>query len=165
MIKTVNKHLFFFLIVLFFLASLNLAFGYDRKEYGGWKQNIQTSCNTRQEVLLIRYVKVYEKVGKCKISGLWIDFYTGALLSDWNKIDIDHLLPVAYYDKHCRKNKPLKEIRKFYNDTENLVITSKEENRKKGSKTKEQYAPLIKNETRRKAYIEKYDKIYNKHCN
>jgi len=150
------------LISLFLLTFASLG---AREDYGGWAKNPYTGCNTRQEILLTQYLKVYEKVRKCKITGLWVDFYTGEMLTEWNKIDIDHVLPVSYFDKYCRKpNASFQDLRVFYNDKDNLVITSKRENQRKGSKTKEQYAKMIADEERRKAYEEKYDLIYNKYC-
>jgi hypothetical protein len=152
---------------LFFAFTFTCnTFAYNREEYGGWARNSGTKCNTRQEILLAEAIVVKEATSKCRIKGLWVDFYTGQVLDNWGDIDIDHILPVSYYDKNCKStNATSKDIRAFYNDKDNLVITSKKENQRKGSKKKDQYAPMIKSEERRMAYIEKYDLMYNKYCN
>ncbi len=156
-----QKQKFKFIIIYFILTFA--VFG-AREDYGGWAKNI-TGCNTRQQILKDNAVFVLHNVSKCEIMGLWIDFYTGQVLKHWQNIDIDHVLPVSFYEKHCKMhNTSFEQLKIFYNDKDNLVITSRQENRRKGSKTKEQYKQIIQNEERRVEYEKKYDLIYDKYC-
>lgn len=113
---------------------------------------------------MTQYKEFKAKVGKCKIDGVWVDFFTGKELYDLKKIDIDHVLSVSEYEAKCRKGRDVTEIRKFYNDKDNLVITDKKVNQRKGNKSKDEYAPMIKDLQRREAYIKKYDLIWNRYC-
>ena len=74
------------------------------------------------------------------------------------------MLSVSEFDSKCRKDKSLEEIRKFYNDRENLVVTTKKENSRKGNKSKDQYSIIIKDSKIRENYINKYNKIFKKYC-
>lgn len=153
-------------ITLIFLLSCSLTFG-ARKDYGGWAYNKETKCNLRQEILIERAVEVISITGECKIEGegRWIDFYTNEILTSEAQIDIDHLLPVDYYDKNCKKEEATKkDMRKFYNDKQNLVITSRTTNRVKGNKAKDEYAKTIKDVGRRAEYEKTWDLIYSVYC-
>jgi hypothetical protein len=153
---------------LILLLSVNTAFG-ARKEYGSWKRNAE-GCNVRHEILREQAIELHGKNGKCNYDGIWEDYYTGKRLNDVSKIDIDHVLSVSEFNKKCRhkvnrsREEDQKFIRKFYNDKENLVASDKKVNRDKADKSKSEYAHLIKDPQRRRAYIEKYDRIWNKYC-
>lgn len=157
------------MFILITLLIFNISYG-ARQDYGGW-----VKCNTREQVLKERVLVITKINEVCKIEGVWIDYYTGELLEDVNDIEIDHILPVDFYDKHCRQKLPdnatleerageKRKLKIFYNDKENLVITSKKNNRKKGNKIKEQYVKMIEDEVIAKIYITQYDIIYNKYC-
>lgn len=159
-------------VIVFFLVFFSCFAA--RKEYGNWIKNPYTGCYTRQEILLTNFITIKERVSKCKIEGTWEDFFTGKILTDLSIIDIDHVLSVSEYDKTCRVRLPddatleereleKKSLKAFFNDRENLVITSNKENQRKSNKSKDEYAPLIKDEKRREAYIEKYDRIFKKY--
>lgn len=148
----------------FLILSISTVYGYNRKEYGSWEVNKYTGCNTRQEILLTQFKTFKKKISKCKIDAIWVDFYTGKEINSWENTSIDHILPVSYFDAHCRKDKSLKEIKQFYNDRQNLVITTKKQNSIKGNKTKEEYSKYIKDLTIRQNYINKYEIIYKKYC-
>lgn len=152
-------------IILFLLITLN-AYSYDRKEYGRWKIDKETGCRLNHKIIMERYVYDYgyTKLSKCKVEAVWIDFYTGKLILNQKDINIDHILPVYYYDKHCRKGKSKKQIRAFYNDIDNLVITTRNENMRKGSKTPKQYSKKIKNDKIREIYESRFNASYEKHC-
>ncbi len=151
-------------LLVFLIVIFNISYAYDRKEYGGWERNKYTGCNTRQEILITSFVKINQRLSKCKIEGEWEDFFTGKILNDAKKIDIDHILSVSEFDSKCRtKEMEFKDLRKFYNDRENLVITSKKENQRKSNKSKDEYSAMIKDEIRREAYVKKYDLIHKKY--
>jgi phage regulator Rha-like protein len=158
-----------FKIILILLLAFNVSCG-ARQEYGGW-----VKCNTREQILEERALIITKKTEVCKIEGVWFDYYTGELLEDVNNIEIDHILPVDFHDKYCREKLPdnataddrdaeKRKLKIFYNDKDNLVITSKKNNGKKSNKTKEEYVKMIEDEEIAKIYITQYDIIYNKYC-
>lgn len=139
---------------------------YDRKEWKHWIPYEGKSCwNVREEVLkrdsIPKTINFLDKnkvptqneneacsigvISDSKIttenSGEWIDPYSGDLIKDSSKVDIDHIIPLSKAAKSGGQNwsKEKKEI--FANDLENLLATSAKENRKKGDKGPGEYMP------------------------
>jgi hypothetical protein len=108
---------------------------YDRKEWGQWQDFDHDCQNTRQEILVKEsLVPVTFARNTCTVkTGKWMDFYTGEFFFNAPEVEIDHVVPVKLahdlggfaWDK-TRK-------REFYNDTDNLVITSKRNNAQKSA--------------------------------
>ena len=70
---------------------------YDRKDYRHWIDADGDCQNTRHEVLLEESLELvtYKDQGNCKVAtGLWRGPYTGELIRDASKLDIDHLVPL-----------------------------------------------------------------------
>ena len=106
---------------------------YDRKEWGGWSSK---DCrNTRHQILKENAVKSPKlDTKKCKVTkGEWIDFYTGSKITMKDHPQIDHVVPVKHAHDFGGYNWAKEKKKLFYNDKENLVVTSRILNQKKGA--------------------------------
>ena len=163
---------------------------YNRTEWKHWISYNGNSCwNVREEVLkrdavpgtinLISKSKdpvtsekeacaigiVSKSEGSTKIetngSGQWIDPYSGDLIDDSSKIDIDHIIPLSKAAKSGGQSWNKEEKEKFANDLENLLATSAKENRSKGDKGPGEYMPP--NKDYRCQYAKSYISIAHKY--
>lgn len=136
---------------------------YHRSEWAHWSDEDKDCQNTRQEILIARsLVKVnMNKKGCTVISGRWSDYYYPEEHTSAKTIDIDHLVPLKHAHEVGGANwsKELKE--RFANDSENLVITNKSYNRKKGAKTISEWLPIHRE--RACQYINDWIKIKTKY--
>lgn len=115
---------------------------YNRTDWAGWKT--KNCINTRHQLLKTKSItspKINVK-GCTVVDGLWLDFYTGESITAADKPEIDHIIPLkhahtlgAYRWSRARRNA-------FYNDPENLVITSRSMNREKQDKSFVDWSPL-----------------------
>lgn len=117
---------------------------YHRKAWKHWTDTDKNCLNTRHEILKSRsLIKVkFEKNG-CKVrAGKWADYYYPEFHTQATQVDIDHLVPLksAHRTGGAKWSAELKE--KFANDPENLVITKKSYNRKKGDKGIDGWLPV-----------------------
>lgn len=163
---------------------------YNRTEWKHWIPYKGNSCwNVREEVLkrdavpgtinLISKSKdpvtsekeacaigiVSKSEGSTKIetngSGQWIDPYSGDLIEDSSKIDIDHIIPLSKAAKSGGQSWNKEKKEKFANDLENLLATSAKENRSKGDKGPGEYMPP--NKDYRCQYAKSYISIAHKY--
>ena len=71
-------------------------FGYARSLFKLWTDVLHDGCTARKEVLLQEAVVAPNKSANCFITGgEWIDPYSGNRITQYSKIDIDHLVPLA----------------------------------------------------------------------
>lgn len=87
-------------------------------------------------------------------SGEWICPYSGKIITDSSKIDIDHIIPLSNAAKNGGQQWSLEMKEQFANDPDNLLATSAKENRSKGDKGPGEYMPPFK------AYRCQYAKSY-----
>lgn len=154
------KSLFF--LFVFFLTNVYSS-DYNRKEWKHWIDEDKDCLNTRNEILKDRSLSPAQLNAKgCSVlSGEWEDYYYNEKLTDPKKIDIDHLIPLK--NAHISGGESWSSIEKknFANDLENLVITYKGYNRKKGSKGIDEWLPLDK--TYACKYVRQWIKIKSKY--
>ena len=136
---------------------------YNRGDWG-YPKKIKGSCKYTRALVLEQKSTipvVLNPKGCTVVSGRWIDFYTGEIHTQASKVEIDHLVPI--YEAHASGGKDWNRKRKieFANDFENLVVTGKAYNRKKGKLTLGEFVPV--NRERACAYQEKYISIKNKY--
>lgn len=140
------------LVVLFILGVINSScvsqsiLKYNRSDWGRWADNNHDCFDTRQEILRSRSEitpKIKMIKNKCHVeSGLWSDYYFSEKLFSPTEIDIDHLVPLKHaHDAGGSRWSPEMKV-EFANDSENLVITNKSYNRKKGSKSIDRWLPI-----------------------
>ncbi len=108
---------------------------YNRKSWGQWADYDRDCQNTRHEILIERSLTKVElsKNGCRALNGKWEDFYTGEFITDSNLIQIDHVVPVKMAHVWGGYNWEKIQKQKFYNDLDNLVITSSKNNSQKGA--------------------------------
>lgn len=117
---------------------------YDRKEWPHWVDADHDCQNTRQEILIARsQVPVSTDRRGCRvIKGKWNDYYYPEVHTVSTSVDIDHLIPLKHANDIGADVWTKDEKEKFANDPENLVVTNKIYNRKKGAKTIAEWLPV-----------------------
>ena len=71
---------------------------YDRDDWDHWNDADRDCQDTRQEVLIAEssVSVVYTDDRECRVaSGSWTDPYTGDVVEDPGKLDVDHMVPLA----------------------------------------------------------------------
>ncbi|RNF53005.1 HNH endonuclease [Marinomonas hwangdonensis] len=136
---------------------------YSRDEFGrGWADEDGDCQNTRQEILIslstapVRFTNDRE----CRVTfGRWISMYSGEVIFDASKLDIDHIVPLKWaWDNGADKWSKEKRER-FANDPANLVAVEASLNRQKGAKGPDEWLPP-RNQTQYKARFERVWRTY-----
>lgn len=123
---------------------------YHRKKFKHWTDEDKDCKNTRAEILeqrsLSKVTYRTRKNGKeCVVlTGKWEDYYFPETLQNASDIDIDHVVPLKEAWLSGASFWKAKKRESFANDPENLVITSKHTNRKKGANTPLTWAPSVR---------------------
>lgn len=117
---------------------------YDRKDWPHWVDKDRDCQNTRQEILINRsYTDVKMNKKGCTVtSGRWKDYYYPQVHTDAKNVDVDHLVPLKHAHDHGGAAWSRQQKEAFANDPENLVITFKSYNRKKGAKGIDEWLPV-----------------------
>lgn len=136
---------------------------YDRSFFGGWRDSSGGCLDTRGEILvdLSLTEAVLDESGCRIVGGTWRDFYTGEILSDPSTIDIDHLVPLHEAWDLGANEWDRSRAADFANDPQNLVITTGEMNRSKGSKVPPAWLPP--EEESRCEYLTRFGQILGKY--
>ena len=115
---------------------------YNRSNWGSWRT--KRCVNTRHMLLMRRSIKPVTLNSKgCMVKdGLWIDFYTGSKIRMSNVPQIDHVVPLKYAHSIGGHQWSKEKKSRFYNDIENLVITSRSINLKKKDKSFVNWHPV-----------------------
>lgn len=134
---------------------------YNRHKWGGWDDSNHDCLNTRNEVLKKEsLIPVVQK--KCKIvSGRWVDFYSGEALGSPREIDIDHVVPIKHAFSNGAATWTRQQRETFYNDTDNLVVTSRHNNRQKGASDFTNWMPSERRHACK--YAERWMKVKTKY--
>ena len=108
---------------------------YNRSHFGGWIDADSDCQNTRHEVLALQstVAPVWSADGCRVIHGRWISAYTGNIHSDASRLDIDHVVPLAWAWMHGASQWPETKRIKFSNDPANLLPVEASLNRSKGA--------------------------------
>lgn len=119
---------------------------YNRKDWAHWSDFDKNCLNTRNEILKTRSLSpvTFDRKGCRVIKGKWKDYYYPEVHVIAKIVDIDHLVPLKH--AHDTGGEKWTALRKeaFANDPDNLVITNKSYNRKKGSKGIDSWLPVHK---------------------
>lgn len=144
-------------------VTLGTSAKYSRNEFGrGWADEDKDCQNTRQEILIslstapVRFSDDRE----CRVTfGRWISMYSGEVIFDASKLDIDHIVPLKWAWDHGANEWSKEKREKFANDPVNLVAVEASLNRQKGAKGLDEWLPP-KNQTQYKAKFERIWKVY-----
>lgn len=117
---------------------------YKRDEWGKWADPDSDCRDTRQEILLRDNVgEVQLSPDRCKVvKGKWIDFYTGEVVLEASQVQIDHVVSVKSAHETGGFKWPRARRSHFYNDPDNLVVTSASTNASKGANDFTTWVPL-----------------------
>lgn len=116
---------------------------YDRDAFGGWADTDGDCRNTRHELLAdLSTVPARWSASGCTVRhGRWHDPYTDRIHTEARKLDIDHLVPLAWaWDHGAARWSDAKRAR-FANDPVNLFPVTAAVNRQKGAKGPLEWLP------------------------
>lgn len=116
---------------------------YSRSAFTHWTDDDSDCLNTRHELLKdLSTVPVITTGDGCRVlRGRWNDPYSGEIIFDSARIDIDHLVPLAWAWQHGAASWSAQERRKFANDPVNLFAVKLELNRSKGAQGPYEWLP------------------------
>ncbi|SHG34634.1 Protein of unknown function [Marinomonas polaris DSM 16579] len=144
-------------------VALETSAKYSRDEFGrGWADEDKDCQNTRQEILIslstapVRFSDDRE----CRVTfGRWISMYSGEVIFDASKLDIDHIVPLKWAWDHGADKWGKEKRERFANDPINLVAVEASLNRQKGAKGLDEWLPP-KNEIQYKSRFNRILKLY-----
>ena len=122
---------------------------YDRGEWRHWTDENDDCQSARQEVLIAEsMVPVsFESEDRCRVaSGRWQGPYTGEVVEDPGKLDIDHMVPLANAHRSGGWTWDRDRKREYANSLvydNHLIATTSAANRSKGAKGPEAWRPPL----------------------
>ena len=145
-------------LILFFLfvISLNSQL-YNKEEYNVWKMH---KCDTRDLILLKENYDMQFKGNVCDIKeGRWFVEYSNEFFTNSSLIDVDHIIPLRYAHEMGAAKWSKRKKETFANDLENLIISSRKDNRTKKDRGPSEWMPRYN----RCAYVVNWQKISTKY--
>ena len=122
---------------------------YDRDEWRHWTDEDSDCQNARQEVLIAEssIAVTFKSPEECRVaSGRWLGPYTGEVVTDPGKLDVDHMVPLENAHRSGAWAWDWERKRDFANYTgydNHLLATTSSANRSKGSKGPEKWRPPL----------------------
>ena len=128
--------------------ALNLAIapdgsqaGYARDEWNHWlASDMGSGCDVRDEVLL-RDAQDGSVTGRCVVTGIWHDPYTGADLTDQSELEIDHMVALAAAERSGAQGWSLTQRETYANDPLVTLAVEADANSTKGDRGPENWKP------------------------
>lgn len=122
---------------------------YNRSDYKHWvsQSDFGKGCNTRKMILIQQGENIKTDPKTCKItSGEWNDPYSGQVITNQSKIDIDHILPLNYVNQLAGvAGWDAQKKQDYANDPDVLLAVSASENRQKSDKGPSEWMPSNEN--------------------
>lgn len=137
---------------------------YERKLWKHWV-DVDRDCQDARQEILIRDSQIpvtYTDEKQCRVAtGKWTCPYTGTVVEDPSKVDVDHL--VALQDAHVSGGWEWEAEKRqtFANNETHLVATSQFGNRSKGKKGPDEWLPPL--ESYRCEYIARWLSVKESH--
>ena len=135
---------------------------YNRDDWDHWIDADGDCQDTRGEILIRDSLKpvTYHSNAKCRVTGgLWELPYIGGAVTNAQRLDIDHIIPLRWAHGHGGDRWTESQKRNFANDPDNLLATSSSANRSKGAKGPDQWLPSI-NKCR---YAQRWEQLIEKY--
>lgn len=120
---------------------------YSRSAFAHWIDDDNDCLNTRHELLLqLSTGKVTMSHDGCRVMrGRWNDPYSGQIFFDTSKLDVDHLVPLAWAWQNGASGWTDEKRKQFANDPINLFAVSASLNRSKGAQGPDTWLPPNQN--------------------
>lgn len=124
-------------------SDISSASDYSRNAFTHWVDDDGDCLNTRHELLqkLSTGTITLSDDGCRVLRGRWNDPYSGDILYDSTKIDVDHLVPLAWAWEHGAQAWTAQQRRQFANDERNLFAVTASLNRSKRAQGPESWLP------------------------
>ncbi|PPK66302.1 HNH endonuclease family protein [Actinokineospora auranticolor] len=107
---------------------------YDRDDWGDWREDSASKCNTRERVL-IRDGDGEAVDSQCRPScpkeSCWTSHYDGVKSKDPKDLQIDHIVPIAEANRSGARDWTRQQRTDYYNDPANLIAVSARSNTQK----------------------------------
>ncbi len=136
---------------------------YHRQHFGkGWMDMDHDCQNSRTEALVAQSVGPirYKTSRDCQVvSGRWTSPYSGDVIYQASKIDMDHVVPLKWAWSHGAKSWSKTQREALANDPANLLAVEASLNRQKGAKGLNEWLPP-KNQCQ---YILRFERIVKKY--
>ncbi len=120
---------------------------YDRHDWKHWTDGDGDCQDARQEVLVAesRIGPDFRTDRKCRVtSGEWLTPYTGTVVTDPGKLDIDHMVPLGNAHISGASNWSANQRKRYANyldDPQHLIAVTASANRSKGARGPEDWKP------------------------
>ena len=120
---------------------------YNRREWRHWRDHDDDCQDARQETLIAESAVpvTFETDKQCRVAtGLWTGPYTGAVVEDPRKLDIDHMVPLANAHRSGAWKWDRDRKTEYANDLHydnHLIAATASANRAKGSDGPEDWRP------------------------
>ena len=120
---------------------------YDRDDWKNWTDADGDCQDTRQEVLVAESLATvsYLTDRRCQVtSGQWLTPYTGAIVTDPGKLDIDHMVPLGNAHLSGAWKWSAAQRERYANhlaDPQHLIAVTRSANRSKGARGPEDWKP------------------------
>ena len=134
---------------------------YDREAWPHWVDDDNDAEDTRQEILLRDSLLPVTKVNGRILTGLWVCLYTGRIITDAGRVDIDHIVALKEAHRFGGFEWGATKRRELANDPENLIAVWSSSNRSKSAKNA--YQGMPPNITNWATYLDMREKIINKY--
>lgn len=162
--------------ILLFLLLFNNSYA-EKHKRPAWKRVKVGKCKETMREWILRKDAIDLKTNGCKIIGgvyEWVYYEKKPQQAFKKNIDIDHILPQAWFRDNCFYNKGFKEFEKAYNEEMNLVATHHAENADKSdwvcNKKNDKFLKNITEEVHKRLCKQQYNfclelnKNYNNAC-
>lgn len=119
--------------------------GYERDSFKHWTDEDQDGCPTRAEVLIEEATTKPEQGERCTLTGgAWTSTYDGVEVTDAQRLDIDHMVPLAEaWDSgaHAWSDERRQAYANDLNAARSLIAVTAKTNRSKGDKDPADWLP------------------------
>lgn len=125
------------------VAATTPTSAYNRALFPQWLDPDGNGCDAREDALKTTGLNVKTGAG-CKIlAGSWIDPYTGTIITNPSKMDVDHIVPLAAAWRQGASTWDAAKRAQYANDPVVLWAVGASPNRQKSDSTADQWKPSL----------------------